>query len=119
MKPLLDSIKESLEDRVKEVRITQRLTESPSCLVSEEGDISGHLERLLKQAGQKAPDRKPILEINPDHILVKRLQSEQGAIKDWSLLLYEQALIAEGGQLSDPGSFVRRVNDLLIAMSMR
>jgi len=119
LKPLLDSIKESLEDRVKEVRVTQRLTESPSCLVSEEGDISGHLERLLKQAGQKAPDRKPILEVNPDHILVKRLQTEQGAIKDWSLLLYEQALLAEGGQLSDPGSFVKRLNDLLIAMSMR
>ncbi|NCW81000.1 MAG: molecular chaperone HtpG, partial [Betaproteobacteria bacterium] len=119
MKPLLDSIKAALEDRVKEVRVTQRLTESPSCLVSEEGDISGHLERLLKQAGQKAPDRKPILEVNPDHVLVKRLQSEQGAIKDWSLLLYEQALLAEGGQLSDPGSFVKRLNDLLIAMSMR
>lgn len=119
LKPLIDAMKEALEDRVKEVRVTQRLTESPSCLVSEEGDISGHLERLLKQAGQKAPDRKPILEINPDHILVKRLQTEQGAIKDWSVLLYEQALLAEGGQLSDPGSFVRRMNDLLIAMSMR
>ncbi|NCZ48109.1 MAG: hypothetical protein EBX59_11230 [Betaproteobacteria bacterium] len=119
LKPLLDAIKDALADRVKEVRVTQRLTESPSCLVSEEGDISGHLERLLKQAGQKAPDRKPILEINPDHFLVKRLQTEQGAIKDWSLLLYEQALLAEGGQLADPGSFVKRLNDLLIALSMR
>lgn len=81
--------------------------------------MSGHLERLLKQAGQKTPDRKPILEINPDHVLVKRLQGERGAIKDWSLLLYEQALLAEGGHLNDPGSFVKRTNDLLVAMSMR
>jgi len=117
--PLAESIKEALGERVKEVRVTQRLTESPSCLVSEEGDMSGHLERLLKQAGQKTPERKPILEINPDHILVKRLQSERSAIKDWSMLLYEQALLAEGGQLNDPASFVRRTNDLLIAMSMR
>lgn len=117
--PLAESIKEALGDKVKEVRVTQRLTESPSCLVSEEGDMSGHLERLLKQAGQKTPDRKPILEINPEHILVKRLQSERGAIRDWSLLLYEQALLAEGGHLNDPASFVKRTNDLLIAMSMR
>ena len=75
--------------------------------------------KMQYQLNKALEEYKKALEINPDHILVKRLQSEQGAIKDWSLLLYEQALIAEGGQLSDPGSFVRRVNDLLIAMSMR
>jgi molecular chaperone HtpG len=116
---LVARIQASLGDRVKEVRVTHRLTDSPSCLVSDEGEISGNLERLLKQAGQRAPDRKPILEINPSHPLVGRLKSEQGDFEGWSRLLFDQALLAEGGQLEDPAGFVKRLNDMLLAMSLR
>ncbi|MGE0803768.1 MAG: molecular chaperone HtpG, partial [Lautropia sp.] len=88
------------------------------CLISDEGDISGNLERLLKQAGQKVPDRKPILEINPDHPLVKRLRDETRHFDDWSQLLFDQALLAEGGHLEDPAGFVRRMNELLLTLSI-
>jgi molecular chaperone HtpG len=112
-------IAKSLGDRVKEVRITDRLTDSASCLVSAEGDISGTLERLLKQAGQQAPERKPILEINPQHPLVKQLRAEKTArFDDWSSLLLDQALLAEGGKLDDPSGFVKRMNELLLALTM-
>jgi len=112
-------IAQSLGDRVKEVRVTDRLTDSASCLVSAEGDISGTLERLLKQAGQQAPDRKPILEINPQHPLVKQLRAEKTArFDDWSSLLLDQALLAEGGKLDDPSGFVKRMNELLLALTM-
>ncbi|KRH79705.1 chaperone protein HtpG [Ferrovum sp. JA12] len=116
LKPLIDAITEALGERVKEVRISQRLTESPACLVMEEGAISGHLERLLKAAGQEVPQSKPILEINPDHRLITRLQLETDneKIKEWSLLLLEQSLIAEGGVLEDPAGFVRRINQLIV-----
>jgi molecular chaperone HtpG len=112
-------IAKSLGDRVKEVRVTDRLTDSASCLVSAEGDISGTLERLLKQAGQQAPERKPILEINPQHPLVKQLRAEKTArFDDWSSLLLDQALLAEGGKLDDPSGFVKRMNELLLALTM-
>jgi len=112
-------IAKSLGDRVKEVRVTDRLTDSAACLVSAEGDISGTLERLLKQAGQQAPDRKPILEINPQHPLVKQLRAEKTArFDDWSSLLLDQALLAEGGKLDDPSGFVKRMNELLLALTM-
>ena len=114
-KPLAERIKSSLGERVKDVRISNRLTDSPCCLVSDEGEISGHLERLLKQAGQAAPDRKPILEINPTHPLVSRIRLDDPAFDDWSALLFDQAMLAEGGQLADAPGFVRRMNAMLLA----
>jgi molecular chaperone HtpG len=118
-KELIERIAKSLGERVKEVRVTDRLTDSASCLVSAEGDISGTLERLLKQAGQQAPERKPILEINPQHPLVKQLRTESSSrFDDWSSLLFDQALLAEGGKLEDPSGFVKRMNDLLLALAM-
>ena len=114
---LVGKLREALGDRVKDVRVTRRLTESASCLVSDEGEISAHLERLLRQAGQKAPQRKPILEINPGHQLISRIEADPSGIEDWAMLLYEQALLAEGGQLDDPAGFVRRVNRMLMGQS--
>ncbi len=116
LKPLLEAMKTALGDRVKEVRVSHRLTESPACLVVEEGALSGNLERMLKAAGQNVPSSKPILEINPDHRLVLRLKLETDAqrIADWSTLLFEQSLLAEGGQLEDPASFVKRLNQLML-----
>ena len=115
MKPLVERIKTTLGERVKDVRVTHRLTDSPACLVTGEGDMSANLERLLKAAGQAAPTVKPTLEINPSHALVTRLDSEsdEDRFADWANLLFEQALLAEGGQLDDPASFVRRLNGLL------
>ena len=115
-KELTGRIAASLGERVKEVRISDRLTDSAACLVSAEGDISGTLERLLKQAGQPAPDRKPILEINPRHPLVQRLKTETTRFDDWSSLLFDQASLAEGGRLEDPAGFVKRMNGLLLAL---
>ncbi|MCM5682103.1 molecular chaperone HtpG [Schlegelella sp. S2-27] len=112
IKPLLDRLKEALKDKAKDVRVTTRLVDSPACLVSEEGDMSGHLARLLKQAGQSAPDSKPVLEINAEHALVKRLDGSE-RFDDLAHILFDQALLAEGGQLDDPSAYVRRVNTLL------
>jgi molecular chaperone HtpG len=116
---LVGRIRGALGDRVKDVRVTDRLTDSPSCLVSDENEISGTLERLLKQAGQKAPDRTPILEINPGHPLVERMKADTADAERWARLLFDQALLAEGGQLEDPAGFVRRLNDMLLAISVR
>ncbi|MEW6133532.1 MAG: molecular chaperone HtpG [Pseudomonadota bacterium] len=115
MKPFIERIKSALGERVKDVRVTHRLTDSPACLVSGEGDMSANLARLLKAAGQSAPTVKPTLEINPAHALVARMngESDEGRFADWANLLFEQALLAEGGQLDDPASFVRRLNGLL------
>ncbi|HEY9098542.1 MAG TPA: molecular chaperone HtpG [Thiobacillus sp.] len=115
MKPLVERIQTALGERVKAVRVTHRLTDSPACLVTGEADMSANLERLLKAAGQAAPSVKPTLEINPSHALVTRLDSEsdEDRFADWANLLFEQALLAEGGQLDDPASFVRRLNGLL------
>lgn len=110
-------IKESLAGDVKDVRVTQRLTDSPACLVADEGAISGHLARMLKAAGQKAPDAKPVLEINPHHALVERLNTEERHFADWSRLLLDQATLAEGGQLTDPAGFVKRLNALLSGLA--
>ncbi len=116
LKPLLEAMKSALGNRVKDVRVSHRLTESPACLVTEEGGISGNLERMLKAAGQHVPASKPILEINPDHRLVIRLklETDTARIADWSQLLFEQSLLAEGGQLEDPASFVKRLNQLML-----
>jgi len=115
MKPLVERIQTALGERVKAVRVTHRLTDSPACLVTGEADMSANLERLLKAAGQAAPSVKPTLEINPSHALVTRLdtESDEDRFADWANLLFEQALLAEGGQLDDPASFVRRLNGLL------
>lgn len=114
-KTLIERIKNSLGDAVKEVRVTHRLTDSPACLVAGEHDLSGNLARILKAAGQNAPESKPVLEINPEHKLVKRLEAETEVTKftDLAHLVFDQALLAEGGQLDDPASFVKRMNSLL------
>ena len=113
-KPIVEKAQQVLGDKVKEVRITTRLTESACCLVSDEHDMSGHLERLLKQSGQKAPDRKPILELNPEHPLVKALSVDNASFDDLVWVLFDQALLAEGGQPEDPAAFVRRLNSFLL-----
>ncbi len=118
-KPLVTSIQEALGDRVKEVRVSNRLVDSASCLVSDEGEISGHLERLLKQAGQSGPERKPILEINPTHPILKHLSAGSDNVADWSSLLFDQAMLAEGGSLDDPAGFVKRQNDMMLALLQR
>ena len=115
-KPLTDRIKASLADRVKEVRVTHRLTDSPACLVADEHDLSGNLARMLKAAGQTMSASQPILEINPQHPVVLRLKSEEKRFDDWAAVLFDQALLAEGGQLDDPATFVRRVNQLMLEM---
>lgn len=117
-KDLAARIKTALGEQVKDVRITHRLTSSPACLVAGEYDISGNLERMLKAAGQNAPDTKPILEINPKHGLVQRLntQSDSDKFNDWSHILFDQALLAEGGQLEDPATFVQRLNALWLTL---
>lgn len=115
-KPLLEKIKGSLGDKVKEVRVTHRLTDSPACLVADEHDMSANLARLLKAAGQKVPVSQPILEINPTHPVVLRLKGEEQRFDDWAAVLFDQALLAEGGQLDDPASFVKRVNQLMLEM---
>ena len=114
-KSLLERIKKTLGDQVKDVRVTHRLTDSPACLISDAEDLSGNLARMLKAAGQNTPETKPILEINPTHKLVKRLEAEtsEAVFSDLSLVLFDQALLAEGGVLNDPASFVKRMNSLI------
>ena len=116
-KDLTDKIKGALGEQVKEVRVTLRLTASPACLVSDQYDMGGNLARILKAAGQKVPDSKPIMEINPGHPLVQRLKYEEAQFADWSQVLFDQALLAEGGQLEDPAGFVKRLNELMLAMA--
>ena len=115
-KDVLKKVQDALGERVKEARVTLRLTDSPACLVYDENEMSGHLQRMLKQAGQAAPDSKPILELNPDHPLVQRLKIETDNFDAWVNVLFDQALLAEGGTLSDPASFVRRLNMLLLSI---
>lgn len=113
---LVARIKKALGDRVKDVRPSHRLVDSPACLVVDEHDISANLKRLLKAAGQSYPESRPILEINPEHPLVKRLreESDDKRVENWSALLLDQAILSEGGQLEDPAAFVRRLNDVLL-----
>ncbi len=118
-KELVEKMKTALGDKAKEVRVTFRLTDSPACLVADENELSGNLVRMLKAAGQAAPESKPTLEINPDHPLVQRLKYEEARFDDWSHILYDQALLAEGGALADPASFVKRLNDMLLAMAAK
>ena len=117
LRGLTERIKTALGDRVKEVRVTLRLTDSPSCLVSDEHEMGANLARILRAAGQQVPGTKPILEINPSHPMVERLKAGTPRFDDWSALLYEQALLAEGGQLDDPAGFVKRLNSLLLELT--
>jgi len=116
LKPLLERLKATLKDRAKDVRTTTRLVDSPACVVADDGDMSGHLARMLKQAGQSAPKSLPILEVNPEHALLKRLDSPDGSERfdDLAQILFDQAVLAEGGQLEDPAAYVQRVNRLLV-----
>jgi molecular chaperone HtpG len=115
-KSILEKIKKSLGDKVKEVKVTHRLTNSPACLVVGEHDISGNLERILKAAGQSTPENKPILEVNPNHELIKKLEKieENQLFNDYSSVIFDQAILAEGGQLEDPIGYVNKVNKFLI-----
>ncbi|NHZ41488.1 molecular chaperone HtpG [Massilia aquatica] len=117
-KDLVERMKAALGEKAKDVRVTFRLTDSPACLVADENELSGNLLRMLKAAGQSAPESKPILEINPNHPLVTRLKNEDAAstqFGDWAHILFDQALLAEGGSLSDPATFVKRLNEMLLA----
>jgi molecular chaperone HtpG len=118
-KELVEKMKTSLADKAKEVRVTFRLTDSPACLVADEHELSGNLMRMLKAAGQSAPESKPILEINPDHPLVQRLKYEEAKFDDWANILFDQAMLAEGGTLTDPAGFVKRLNEMLLGMATR
>ncbi|MCG6891143.1 MAG: molecular chaperone HtpG [Gammaproteobacteria bacterium] len=116
---LLKRMKKSLEDRVADVRVTNRLTDSPACIVLNEQDMAMHMQRILKEAGHEMPSTKPILEINPDHPIVKQMDGEKSKKKfdDWSAILFDQALLAEGGQLEDPAGFVAKLNKMLVAIA--
>src|SRR5262249_1254940 len=114
---LVAKLKDALGDKVKDVRVSSRLTQSPSCLVADEHDLGGNPARSLKAGGQKGPEARPILEINPAHPMIKRLDAETARFADWSNLLFDQALLAEGGQLDAPAGFVRRMNELMLEMA--
>jgi molecular chaperone HtpG len=116
-KDLVEKMKTALAGKAKDVRVTFRLTDSPACLVADEDDMSGNLTRMLQAAGQNAPNFNPILEINPDHALVQRLKYEDARFNDWAQLLFDQATLAEGGQLDDAPGYVKRLNDMLLALS--
>ena len=120
-KPLVERIRTALKDRASGVRITHRLTDSPACLVSDEHGMSTHLERMLKAAGEVVPGSRPVLEINPRHPIVQRLNDEtdDGRFADWSHILFDQATLAEGGQLDDPAAFVRRLNEVMLTLAGR
>ena len=116
---LVERVKATLGDKVKDVRITHRLTDSPACLVADSNDMSANLERMLKAAGQEVGGTKPIFELNPEHPMVERLkaESDDSQFNDWSSILFDQALLAEGGSLEDPASYVKRLNELLLTLT--
>jgi molecular chaperone HtpG len=118
-KELLERMKHSLGEAVKEVRVTYRLTDSPACLVVDQQGMSMNLERLLKEAGQTVPSAKPTLELNPEHPIVQRLKSQPGDVQfaDWSRMLFDQAMLAEGGTLEDPAGFVKRLNEIMLTLA--
>ena len=116
-KALIERIKQSLGERVKDVRATARLTASPACLVADAFDPGANLQRILRSAGQDVPAFKPILEVNPEHPMVLRMKHEEHRFADWAQLLLDQALLAEGGQLEDPAGFVRRLNELMLDLA--
>jgi len=113
IKPLLEKIKKALGDEVKEVRMSSRLVDSPSCLIADQFGMGGNMERIMKAMGQDMPEEKPILEINPDHALIEKLEKDEGNLDDWAHILFDQAALAEGATLKDPGAYVKRINSLL------
>jgi len=113
MKPLLEKFKSALAEQVKDVRASRRLTDSPACLVADDQDLGGNLERILKAMGQDAPSFKPILELNPEHPIIKGLDPEADGFEDWARVLFDQAALSEGAQLKEPAAYVKRVNALL------
>lgn len=115
-KDVLKKVEDLLKDRIKEARVTLRLTDSPACIVADETGMSEHLKRMLKQAGQNAPESKPVLELNPEHPFIQRLKIETSHFDEWVNVLFDQAVLAEGGQLDDPAGFVRRLNMLLLTV---
>ena len=116
---LVKRIKDILDEKVKEVRVTSRLTTSPACLVSDDNDMGRHLEQILKASGQNIPGSKPILEINPEHPIIKKIDGEKDndLFTDWSHILFDQALLSEGGQLADPVNFVNKLNSMIVSMA--
>ena len=119
-KDLLKRMQDTLGDKIKEVRISHRLTDSPSCLVVEQHDMAVSMQKILKQAGHQLPEIQPVLEVNPDHPLVKRLNDETDTkrFEDWTRILFDQAMLSEGGQLDDPAAFVSRMNELLLLLTL-
>ena len=113
LKPLVEKIKSVLADKVKDVRLSSRLVDSPACLVADSHDMGGNLERILQAIGQDAPSAKPILEINPEHAIVKQIDAEGELAEDWAGVLFDHAVLAEGAALKDPGAYVKRINKLL------
>jgi len=118
-KDLVERVNKALDGRVQEVRVTARLTESPACLVVGEHDMGVQMRRMMQAAGQKVPDSKPILELNPEHPLVKRLDAEpdEDRFSALSIVLFEQAQLASGDQLEDPAAYVQRLNRLLLELA--
>jgi len=118
-RPLLDRVKTALDSEVSEVRITHRLTDSPACVVVGEHDMGAQMRRILEAAGQKAPDSKPIFELNPEHPLVVKLEAEANETRfsDLAHILFDQANLAEGAQLQNPAAYVQRLNKLLLELS--
>ncbi len=112
---LIERIKKVLEEKVEDVRVSHRLTSSPACIVLSEQDMALYMQNLMKQAGHDMPPTKPVLEINPSHTLVQRMENEQAEdrFEDWARILFDQAILAEGGQLDDPASFVNRLNKMI------
>ncbi|MCZ6882044.1 MAG: molecular chaperone HtpG, partial [Gammaproteobacteria bacterium] len=116
---LIKRMKKALGDMVEDIRVTNRLTDSPACIVLNEQDMAMHMQRLFKEAGHEMPISRPVLEINPDHPIVKKLNAEKSKKKfdDWSSILFDQAILAEGGQLEDPASFVAKLNKMLVSIA--
>ena len=116
-KDLVERLQKALGEKLKEVRVTHRLTDSPACLVADEHDPGANLQRMLKMMGQNAPEIKPILEINPQHPMLKKMEllpNEGGHFDDYASVLFDEALLAEGGQIEDPAGFVRKINRLML-----
>jgi len=118
-KPVVERFTEALGDKVKRVRSTHRLTDSPACIVTDEDDMSTQMAKLMEAAGQKVPETKYILELNPEHPLITRVadEADEAQFAEWAELLLDQATLAERGNLKDPSSFVRRMNELLLKLA--
>jgi len=113
LQPFVEKFKTILQDKAKDVRLSNRLVDSPACLVADQFDMGGNMERILQAMGQEAPVAKPILEVNPDHIVVKQIELDNDNLDDWAHVLFDQAALAEGASLKDPAGYVARVNKLL------